>query len=185
MINTAVVFCGSSYGNHPAFNETAIRLGGILAQNNIRLIYGGGNVGLMKTIADSVMQQGGKVTGVIPGVLVEREKQHKGIDELIVASDMHERKKQLYSLADIAIVLPGGYGTMDEMFEVTTWNQLVIHHKKMYLLNVNGFYNHLIAHLDVMQQEGFLHQPWDNNIKVINEPAELDNLLNVGENSRL
>lgn len=177
MIKTAVVFCGSSYGNQPAFNEAAIELGGILAQKNIRLIYGGGNVGLMKTIADSVMQHGGKVTGVIPGVLAEREKQHKGIDELIIASDMHERKKQLYSLADIAIVLPGGYGTMDELFEVTTWNQLVIHYKKMYLLNVNGFYNHLIAHLNVMQKEGFLYHPWDDNITVINEINALINFL--------
>lgn len=172
-IHSLAVFCGSKKGNNPIFTEHAVQLGQLMASNNIALIYGGGSAGIMGTIADSVMSNGGKVTGIIPKILLEWEVQHRGITELIISDDMHERKKTLYSLCDAAMILPGGFGTMDELFEIVTWNQLTIHDKEIFILNSGGFYDHLIAHIEHMKKEQFLYEEAVKRITYINEPAEL------------
>lgn len=148
-----------------------------MAEKNIRLVYGGGSAGIMGSIADSVMQYGGKVTGYIPQLLLEWEVQHRGITELIICDDMHERKKRIYSVSDAAIVLPGGFGTLDELFEIITWNQLTIHDKEIYILNSGGFYNHLIAHIKLMKEEHFLYEAAEKRITIIDNPSELSQYL--------
>jgi uncharacterized protein (TIGR00730 family) len=173
VIQSLAVFCGSKKGTNPVYTEHAIRLGQLLAENNIRLIYGGGSAGIMGSIADSVMQHGGRVTGIIPKILLEWEVQHLGISELIISDDMHERKRKLYSLCDAALILPGGFGTLDELFEIITWNQLTIHDKQIFILNSAGFYNHLIEHIRLMKQEQFLYEEAEKRITVIDDPAEL------------
>jgi uncharacterized protein (TIGR00730 family) len=167
-IKSVAVFCGSKTGKNPAFMEAAKYLGKILATNNISLIYGGGSVGMMGAIADSMIQYNGKVIGIIPEILVAWEQQHKNITELRVVEDMHIRKKMMYELCDAAIVMPGGYGTLDEMFEIITWNNLKIHEKKVVLLNIEGYYDPLIAHLEMMQAEGFLYENWKERIVLVN-----------------
>lgn len=153
--------------------EQAAELGKLMAERNITLIYGGGNVGIMGAIANAVMDNGGKVIGIIPKVLVEWERQHTGISQLIITEDMHERKRTIYSMCDAAVVLPGGFGTLDELFEMLTWNQLSIHDKEIFILNSNGFYDHLIKHIELMQQEKFLYEKAARRISVINSPAGL------------
>ena len=172
-ITSAAVFCGSKAGNNPLFVAHAKTLGKLLAQQNITLVYGGGKVGIMGAVADAVMQHNGKVIGVIPEVLLSWEQQHKGITELKVVSDMHIRKKMMYELCDAAIILPGGHGTLDELFELITWNTLKIHEKKIILLNTAGFYNELIAHIKNMQQQGFLHEDWQLRISVVDSPEAI------------
>ncbi len=172
-IQSLAVFCGSKKGVNPLYIEHAAQLGKLMAENNIRLIYGGGSAGIMGSIADSVMQHGGKVTGIIPKILLEWEVQHLGISELIVSDDMHERKRKLYSMCDAAIILPGGFGTLDELFEIITWNQLIIHDKEIFILNSGGFYNHLIKHIRLMKQEQFLYEEAEKRITIIDDPAEL------------
>ena len=167
------VFCGSKAGTNPLFVEHAKQLGKLFAQHNITLVYGGGSVGLMGAIADEVMNNGGKAIGIIPEVLVKWEQQHKGITTLHVVPDMHIRKKMMYELSDAAIVLPGGYGTLDEMFEIITWNNLKIHEKKIILLNSAGFYTHLVAHINTMQEQGFLYENWTDRILVVDDPSAI------------
>ncbi len=172
-IHSIAVFCGSKNGNNPLYKQHTVQLGKLLAKHNITLVYGGGNVGIMGVVADEVMNNGGKVIGVIPKVLVEWERQHTGISELFVVDDMHIRKKKMYDLCDAAIILPGGFGTLDELFEMITWNQLSIHDKMIFILNSGGFYNHLIAHIRQMQEESFLYEEAQKRIIIINSPDEL------------
>ena len=172
-IQSLAIFCGSKNGNNPLFTLHAEQLGKLLAENNIRVIYGGGSAGIMGTIADSVMKYGGQVTGIIPKLLLEWEVQHRGITELIICDDMHIRKKTIYSLCDAALILPGGFGTLDELFEIVTWNQLTIHDKDIFILNSGGFYDHLIQHIDLMRKEKFLYEEAEKRITVVNDPAEL------------
>lgn len=164
------VFCGSKSGANPLFVAHAKQLGQLFAKHNITMIYGGGSVGLMGAVANEMMENGGEVIGVIPEILVAREQQHKGISKLHVVPDMHVRKRMMYEMCDAVIVLPGGYGTLDELFEVITWNNLKIHEKKIILLNSAGFYTHLIEHLREMQQEGYLYENWEDKISVVDEP---------------
>jgi len=172
-IQSLAVFCGSKKGNNPLFTTHAVELGKLMAAHNVKLIYGGGSAGIMGIIADTVMEHNGKVTGIIPKILLEWEVQHRGITELIIADDMHSRKKTLYSLCDAALILPGGFGTLDELFEIVTWNQLTIHDKNIYILNSGGFYDHLIKHIEVMKEEQFLYDEAIKRITIINNPAEL------------
>lgn len=167
------VFCGSKSGVNPLFVAHAKQLGQLFAKHNITMIYGGGSVGLMGAVANEMMENGGEVIGVIPEILVAREQQHKGISKLHVVPDMHVRKRMMYEMCDAVIVLPGGYGTLDELFEVITWNNLKIHEKKIILLNSAGFYTHLIEHLRVMQQEGYLYENWEDKISVVDEPKAI------------
>ncbi|HEX7844642.1 MAG TPA: TIGR00730 family Rossman fold protein [Chitinophagaceae bacterium] len=171
-IQSLAVFCGSQNGHDPLYVQQASVLGQLMAKNNVTLIYGGGSVGLMGAIANAVMEGGGKVVGVIPQVLVDWERQHKTITQLIVTEDMHVRKKTIYSMCDAALILPGGFGTLDELFEMLTWNQLSIHNKQIFILNPNGFYDHLIRHLHHMQKEKFLYDKIEERITVLNDVTE-------------
>lgn len=171
-IKRIAVFCGSKEGNNPVFQADASRLGMLMAMQGITLIYGGGNKGLMGAVANAVMDHSGKAIGVIPEVLLEWEHQHEGITELHVVKDMHIRKKMMYELCDAAIVLPGGNGTLDELFEMLTWNTLNIHNKKIILLNTAGYYKHLIAHIEQMTAAGFLYEDWRDRLIVLNSADE-------------
>ena len=172
-IISLAVFCGSKNGINTLYAQHARQLGKMMAENNIRMIYGGGRNGIMGVVADAVMQHEGKVTGIIPHLLIEWETQHESITELLVADDMHIRKKKMYELCDAAIILPGGFGTLDELFEMLTWNQLSIHEKKIFILNSDGFFDHLIAHIDKLQEEGFLYETAKERMTVLSEPEEL------------
>jgi uncharacterized protein (TIGR00730 family) len=173
MYKSVAVFCGSRSGNNELYHQHARELGLLMAEHNIALIYGGGGKGLMGAVADAVMENKGKVIGVIPEVLLAWEAQHKGITELHVVADMHVRKKMMYELCDAAIILPGGNGTLDEMFEMLTWNTLQIHNKKIILLNTAGFYDNLFLHIDTMAEEGFLYENWRERIKIYNSPQAI------------
>ena len=140
------------------FEAEATQLGYLLAKKNITLIYGGGNKGIMGAVANAVLERKGKVTGIIPHILTEWKSHHNGITQLIIVDDMHTRKRMLYEKCDAAIILPGGFGTLDELFEMLTWNQLNIHNKKIFILNTAGFYDHLIAHIQQIQKENFLYE---------------------------
>jgi uncharacterized protein (TIGR00730 family) len=172
-IQSLAVFCGSKNGNTPLYLEHAIQLGKILSEHHVTLIYGGGSIGIMGAIADTVINHGGKAIGVIPQVLVDWERQHNSLSELLVVDNMHTRKKKMYELCDAAIILPGGFGTLDEMFEMITWNQLSIHDKQIYILNSGGYYKYLIAHIQQMQQEKFLYEAAQQRLTIIDEPADL------------
>ena len=173
MISSLAVFCGSKNRIDGAYVTHAQKLGKVMAENNIGMIYGGGSSGLMRIVADAVMQHHGKVIGIIPHILVEWEHQHHGITELIIADDMHERKKKMYELCDAAIILPGGFGTLDELFEMLTWNQLSIHDKKIFILNSTGFFDHLLAHIVRLDQQGFLYETAKERITVLSDPSEV------------
>lgn len=172
-ITSLAVFCGSKEGNNPLYITHATQLGYILATKNITLIYGGSNKGIMGAVANAVLEKNGKVVGVMPKLLNGLEHSHFGISELYETEDMHSRKKMLYAKADAALILPGGYGTMDELFEMLTWNQLKIHNKKIYILNSGNFYDHLIAHLQMMEEENFLYKDITQQISIAKSPDEL------------
>ncbi len=155
-VKSLCVFCGSNFGRDTVYRQAAQSFAGLLAERGIRLIYGGGNVGLMGVIADTVMAGGGEVIGVIPQSLVDREVAHYGITDLQVVDGMHERKRRMYEQADAVVALPGGAGTFDELFEAFTWNQLGIHFKPVGLLNVDGYFDPLITMVDRTVDVGFL-----------------------------
>ncbi|WP_446936402.1 LOG family protein [Lysinibacillus fusiformis] len=155
-MNSIAVFCGSSIGASDAYREGAIQLGKELAKRQITLIYGGASVGIMATVADTVLQEGGKVIGVIPTLLEEREIAHQQLTELIVVNTMHERKSKMMELADGFIALPGGPGTLEEFFEVFTWNQIGLIQKPCAIFNIEQYFDLLISFFDHMQQEQFL-----------------------------
>lgn len=172
LIKSMAVFCGSKDGRNELFATEAESLGTWIASRNIRLVYGGGNVGLMGAVANAVMKNGGSVVGVIPEILDARERSHKTITELLVVGDMHVRKRKMYELCDAAVILPGGYGTLDELFEMITWNNLSIHDKNIYIINLNGFYDHLLAHIETMLHSGFLYENPMHRITVVTNIAE-------------
>jgi uncharacterized protein (TIGR00730 family) len=176
-LESVVVFCGSKNGQNPNYVKHTAELGKLIALLNLRMVYGGGKAGLMGIIADSVLANGGKVMGVIPKILTEWESQHTGLTELFVVPDMHTRKKMMYEMGDAAIVLPGGFGTRDELFEMLTWNQLRIHDKKIYILNTDGFYNHLRLHLQQLRKEGFLYELPEERIIFCDTPVEIFNKI--------
>ncbi|MDB5202576.1 MAG: hypothetical protein JWQ27_1985 [Ferruginibacter sp.] len=172
-IQSIAVFCGSKTGADPLFEAHTRELGYLLAEKNIKIIYGGGNKGLMAAVANAALEKNGHVIGIIPKLLSEWEHQHNGLTELTVVENMHIRKQMLYEKCDAAIILPGGYGTLDEVFEMLTWNQLSIHNKKIFFLNSGGFYDHLIAHISKMHAEGFLYDHPDEKMTVLTEPSAL------------
>lgn len=144
-IRRVVVYCGANVGHNPAYKAAAIEVGRTLAEQGIGLVYGGGGVGLMGAIADAALAAGGEVIGVIPEALKALEVEHKGLSTMHVVPDMHSRKAMMLGLSDAVIAMPGGFGTMDELFEALTWSQLDYHRKLCGLLNVAGYYDHLIA----------------------------------------
>ena len=167
------VFCGSNSGNNEAYTQAARDTGRTLAQLNIDLVYGGGRIGLMGTVADSALQAGGKVIGVMPRALVEREIQHRGLTELHTVESMHERKTIMADLADGFIALPGGAGTLEEFFEVWTWAQLNMHQKPCGLLNVAGYYDALVKFVDHAVDEAFIRPQHRDMLVVEEDPAVL------------
>lgn len=171
------VFCGSSHGDDPRFGGLAKAMGQELLKRGMGLVYGGGDVGLMGVIADTVMEGGGEVLGVIPRILVEREVAHKNLTELVLVETMHERKKIMYNRADVVIAMPGGIGTFEELFEALTWNQLGIHQKPCGLLDVGGYYRPLLELLDSARGHGFLRGTQEQMLPVRQDPAELLDLL--------
>ncbi|MCW3121701.1 MAG: family protein YvdD [Flavipsychrobacter sp.] len=157
-MKSIVVFCGSSEGYDESYREAAYNLGAMLASRGVRVVFGGGRIGLMGALADGALEHGGEVVGVIPYFLQTKEIAHPGLTQLITVDTMHERKLKMQELSDGVITLPGGWGTMEEMFEVLTWGQLGLHVKPVGLLNVNGYYDALKALSDNMVQEGFLSE---------------------------
>lgn len=176
-IQTVAVFCGSKDGLDPLFLQEATAFGNLLGAAGMNLVYGGGNKGLMGAVANGAMGAGVKVIGVIPEILIAWEHQHEGITELHVVSDMHVRKKMMYELCDAALIMPGGNGTLDELFEMLTWNTLKIHDKKIILLNCNGFYDNLLAHMRTMQAQGFLYENIEHRLMVAGTAEEAMLLL--------
>jgi uncharacterized protein (TIGR00730 family) len=150
------VYCGSSTGKHPEYTEQARAFGAEMARRGITLVYGGGKVGLMGTVADAVLANGGTAVGVIPRQLVEREVAHPQLTELVVVDTMHQRKTRMFELSDAFVALPGGFGTMDEMFEMLTWAQLGLHRYPCAFLNVRGYYDRLHDMVEHMANEGFI-----------------------------
>lgn len=172
-INSLAVFCGSKKGNNPVYTQHAAELGKLLAKNNITLIYGGGSTGMMGAIADAMIENGGKVIGIITKKLVDWEHQHEGITDLSIVDDMHIRKQRMYDLCDAAAILPGGVGTLDEFFEMVTWNQLSIHDKKIFIINSDNFFDFLLKHIEQMERQGFLYESVMQRITVLNKPGQL------------
>lgn len=173
------VFCGSSVGSNGIYKETAIKLGTLLVKHNIQLVYGAGNIGLMGVLADTILNLNGKVTGIIPKLLVEKEVVHADLTELIIVDSMHQRKALMTELSDGFIVLPGGFGTLDEMFEVLTWKQLNIIQKPLGLLNINGYFDNLILFLENAVSEKFIRPEHKENLIIgVDENDLLLKLIN-------
>lgn len=176
-INSLTVFCGSKNGSDPLYCEHSRQTGHLLAKNNITLIYGGGNKGIMGTLANAALENNGKVIGIMPGFLAVPEHRHNGLTEMLEVENMHERKRLLYEKCDAALVLAGGFGTMDELFEMLTWNQLRLHNKKIFVMNTAGFYDYLISLLNKMKDMGFLYSDVHEYLHILSSPAELEEYL--------
>ena len=172
-MNAVCVYCGSSFGAKPAYAEATKQLAIALAERNLRVVYGGASAGLMGLLADTVLEHGGQVEGVIPRVLVDREVAHRGLTELHVVESMHERKAKMAELSDGFVALPGGIGTLEELIEVYTWSYLGIHDKPLGLVNTDGYYDGLTAFLDHSVSEGFLRPQTRASLLVAPAPAAL------------
>ena len=172
-IRTICVYCGSSPGTVPAFMEAARAFGVVLASNGIRLVFGGGAGGIMGAIAKSVLDHGGKVTGIIPEFLVAREHAMRGADNLIVTRDMHERKRKMFEMADAFVALPGGIGTLEEVVEQITWVQLGRHRKPILLANIEGFWNPLCALIDHMKTLEFIRDDLNFDLLIADSVADI------------
>jgi uncharacterized protein (TIGR00730 family) len=172
-LTSICVYCGSSPGRLPAYGNAARELAATLVEQNIRLVYGGAKVGIMGVLADTVLQLGGEVVGIIPEALVQKEVAHTGLTQLHVTRSMHERKTLMAELADGFVALPGGIGTLEELFEVWTWAQLGFHHKPCGLLNVEGYYDSLAMFLDHTVVEEFVRQPHRSMLVVESDPRAL------------
>lgn len=173
MISKVCVFCGSSMGTDPSYRAAAVAMGEELVRRDIELVYGGGKVGLMGVIADAVLASGGRVTGVIPKALVERETAHVGLTTLVTVENMHERKQEMAKRADGFISMPGGAGTLEEAFEQWTWAQLGIHQKPNGFLNVNGYFEPLRSMVARIVEEGFIKPEHAEMITYSASPAEI------------
>ena len=167
------VYCGSSPGHDPAYRRAARAVGEALLARDLGLVYGGASVGLMGTIADTVVEGGGEAIGVIPAALEDREVAHEGLTDLQVVGSMHERKQRMVDLADGFVALPGGLGTLEELLEVLTWAQLGIHEKPCGVLNVAGFYDGLVDHLDGATEAGFVSSAHRELARVETDPGAL------------
>lgn len=171
------VYCGSSDGARPEYRQAAAALGRAMLEKDIDLVYGGASVGLMGKLADTVLKGGGRVTGVIPEFLLNREISHTGLTELVVVDSMHERKSMMADLSDGFIALPGGIGTMEELFEILTWSHLRFHNKPCALLNVAGYYDHLNAFMQHGVNQGFIRKKTGAKLIIKDEPKALLDLF--------
>ena len=181
-MKSITVFCGSSFGTENVFKTQATLVGKTFAEQNIKLIYGGANVGLMGAVADGVLNNGGKVIGVLPHFLKSKEISHDNLTELILVETMHERKTKMNELCDGVIALPGGFGTLEEFFEMLTWAQLGLHRKPIGVLNIDGFYNPLFKMVQTMVTKGFLKEI-NQQMLLISENIEdlLDKMRNYNQ----
>lgn len=157
------IFCGSSNSLDPEVEKVAARVMKHFHENEVELVYGGAGIGIMGTLATGLINLGGKVTGVIPRQLMKKEIAHAGLTHLHVVADMHERKKMMYDLSDAFLIFPGGMGTLDELFEILTWRQLGLHQKPIAIMNINGYYDHLLSFLDEAVKQGLV-KPHDRNL---------------------
>jgi uncharacterized protein (TIGR00730 family) len=173
MLRRLCVFCGAAAGNEPVYVEVARTVGRLLFERGIELVYGGGNVGLMGAVATACLAAGGRVTGVMPQMLVDREVAHTGLSELRVVGSMHERKFLMADLSDAFLTLPGGFGTWEEFFEILTWSQLGISRKPCALLNVNGYYDPLLEMADRAVSAGFVRDAYRELLLFDTDPARL------------
>jgi len=173
VLRRVCVFCGSKHGARPEYADAARALAAAMVARGIDLVYGGGRVGLMGVVADAVLEAGGGVIGVIPDHMSDREICHYGLTDLRIVGSMHERKALMYELSDGFAALPGGLGTLEELFEITTWSQLGLHEKPTGLLDVNGFYAPLVGFLDQLVTEGFVNERHRRLLRVAAEPAGL------------
>lgn len=171
---TICIYCGSSPGTNPNILSAAKEFGKKLAEREIGLVYGGSSLGVMGTLANSVIENGGRVTGVIPGNLFSKEVAHTGITELITVADMHERKSRMADLADAFVAMPGGFGTMEELFEIITWNQIGIIQKPITLLNIDGYYDPLLLMIEKASQTGFIRK---ENLGILKEAQNVDDCI--------
>lgn len=171
------VFCGSSFGARTVYAEVAAETGRAIAEQGLTLVYGGAKVGLMGTVADAALAAGGQVIGVLPVALQEKELAHEKLSELYIVSSMHERKAKMAELSDGFVALPGGAGTMEEIFEVWTWGQLGMHRKPCGFLNVDGYYDQLIGFFDHQTVEGFMKPVMRDMVKVAGSPEDLLDLF--------
>ncbi|MCU0499579.1 MAG: TIGR00730 family Rossman fold protein [Anaerolineae bacterium] len=171
------VFCGSTSGHHLEYRRVTEQFGQLLVQGGFDLVYGGGNTGLMGAIANTVLEAGGKVHGVMPRAMVIREIAHPNLTEQYIVESMHERKALMSHLADAFVILPGGYGTMDEFFEIVTWGILGIHRKPIVILNINGYYDPLIRMIQHMAENGFLRQGDENVVQFTDQVDQVIDLL--------
>ena len=174
---TICVYCGSSSKSKPVFQETAKQTGQVLANNQWGLVYGGARVGLMGIVADHVLQGGQDVIGVMPENLIEWELEHKGLTELIKVESMHERKMEMVARGDAFVILPGGLGTLDETFEVLTWKQLNLHDKPIIFVNVQGYWDHMIALIEHVVKEKFALESSSKLYQVVNSPKDIPEAL--------
>ena len=173
-MKSIVIFCGSSSGKNPAFVEKAFELGKKLAQESIQVIYGGAKVGVMGAVAEGCLEHGGEVIGVLPHFLSSKEVRHQHLTQMIMVESMHERKMTMNELSDGVIALPGGFGTMEELFEMLTWAQLGLHQKPIGILNVDGYYDHLFRFFDQMIHDGLLHEKFNS---MVLKSDSMDDLL--------
>ncbi|MCG6146869.1 TIGR00730 family Rossman fold protein [Leptospira levettii] len=173
LLQNIAIYCGSSSGLDPSYHKEAYHLGEILAQHKMGIVYGGASVGLMGAVANGCLENHGKVIGVIPTFLKRKEIEHMGLSELIQVESMHERKRIMFERSDAFLVLPGGFGTMEEFFEVVTWSQLGLHNKPIVLLNWNGFYDSLVQMFHTMVGSGFLKKENMDLVIVLRETKDL------------
>lgn len=178
-MNSISVFCGSSEGNDPIIIEEAKRLGRLLTHHQIALVYGAAKIGIMGVVAKEVVDRGGKTIGIIPNFLRTKEIVNEHLTELIVTQNMHDRKITMYEKSDGFIIIPGGFGTMDEFFEITTWGQLGLHTKPIGILNTNGYYDHLLLQCKTMVDRGFLKQ---QNLDAVVVDNTIEGLLDKMKN---
>lgn len=176
-LRSVCVYCGSGSGSNPAFGEAAVTLGRAMAAADIRLIYGGGSVGLMGTVARAVLGSGGKVTGIIPRFLQGRERKMEDLTETILTDDMHQRKMLMFEHADAFVALPGGVGTLEEVVEQITWAQLGRHRKPVLIGNIDGFWESLVTLLEAMRAQGFIRREMDVSYLVARTAEEIVPML--------
>lgn len=171
------VFCGANFNGDPVLKQAVEQLAEVMVAQNQALVFGGGSVGVMGLLADAMIERGGTTIGVIPQFLLDKEVGHKGLTEMHVVENMHQRKQKMNDICDAIIMLPGGFGTLEEFFEVLTWLQLGLHRKPIGVLNINGFYDHLLKQMDVMVEQRFLKKVNRDLVITSADPIELVDLL--------
>jgi uncharacterized protein (TIGR00730 family) len=181
-MKSVCVFCGAGKARNPVYNDRAKELGNLIAERNLRLVYGGASVGLMGTVADGVLEKGGDVYGILPDFLFKKEVGHTGIQKLEIVDSMHIRKQKMYESSDAFIILPGGIGTLDEFFEVFTWSQLELHNKPIGLYNINNYFNKLLNFISETIAEGFFSEDILKKLNISTHGEELlDTLTELSE----